>query len=50
MNKLSAEADVERVRSFLHVLRVFEVEVLCLVRDWTRVSAVIEVSVMAFVG
>ncbi|TFK48044.1 hypothetical protein OE88DRAFT_1810744 [Heliocybe sulcata] len=28
--------DVVRVRSFLHVLRVFEVEILCHLKDWSR--------------
>ncbi|KAJ3558726.1 hypothetical protein NM688_g744 [Phlebia brevispora] len=41
-NRLSAAADIERVQSFVHALRVFEVEVLCLMHEWTRVSTVIE--------
>ena len=43
-NKLSGKMNIERVQSFVHVLRIFEVEMLCLMNEWTQVSTVIQVS------
>ena len=37
------EADAARARSYCHVLRVFEVEVLCAQRDWLGLRSAVDV-------
>ncbi len=41
-NKLSTE-DVDRARSFIHLLRVFDTEVSCLMKDWKHLLESIQV-------
>ena len=43
-NKLPKQEEKERARSFIHTLRVFEVEVSCLQKDWEGLSLAVEVS------
>ena len=39
----STEADITRVHSYCHVLRVFEVEMLCVQRDWPGLRRAVDV-------
>lgn len=48
-NKMTLEQDVERARSFVHILRVFEVEILSLMRDWQRIAETIRVRTFVYV-
>lgn len=44
MNKLLNDDDILRAKSFLHVLRVFETEVLCQLKQWKPLLNTIGVS------
>ncbi|KAH7925693.1 SPO22-domain-containing protein [Leucogyrophana mollusca] len=45
-NRIAPE-DLARAQSFLHVLRVFEVEISCRVQDWDSVLATIEEAIQS---
>lgn len=36
----------DRCRSFVHVLRVFQVEIWCALKDWKRIPPIVEVTLM----
>lgn len=38
------DEEISRAESFLHVLRVFEAEILCQLKEWEAVLRVVEVS------
>lgn len=40
---IRADDDVSRVLSFVHVLRTFEIEFLCLLKDWDTITQTIAV-------
>ena len=40
---LLTDDDSKRARSFIHILRVFQAEVCCLMKDWRSLSNVIQV-------
>ena len=37
---------VDRCRSFVHILRVFQVEIYCALKDWKRILPIVEVTPM----
>ena len=41
--EIRAEEDVSRVRSFVHVLRIFETEMICHLKDWDAMKHTIAV-------
>lgn len=40
---LQTDEDVARVRSYVHVLRIFETEMVCHLEDWTSMMYIITV-------
>jgi len=42
-NQLPGQEETERAQSFIHVLRVFEVEILCLMKEWKELLSSVEV-------
>jgi hypothetical protein len=47
-NDIRAEQDVSRVQSFVHVLRIFETEMLCHLKDWDTLKQTIAVRYRIF--
>jgi hypothetical protein len=43
-NEIRTKEDVSRVQSFVHVLRVFETEMLCHLKDWNAMKQTVAVS------
>jgi hypothetical protein len=41
--EIRAEEDVKRVQSFVHVLRIFETEMICHLKDWDAMKHTIAV-------
>ena len=42
-NKISDADDIVRVQYFLHVLRVFEAEILAQLKEWNQLSQIVTV-------
>ena len=36
----------DRCRSFVHILRVFQVEICCALKDWKRIPPIVEVTLI----
>ena len=45
-NRSISDVVADRCRSFVHVLRVFQVEIWCALKDWKRVPPVVEVTLI----
>jgi hypothetical protein len=41
-NKIQIEQDAALCRSYVHTLRIFEVELFCAVKDWKHVLQVVQ--------
>ncbi|KIK65861.1 hypothetical protein GYMLUDRAFT_950153 [Collybiopsis luxurians FD-317 M1] len=44
-NKISGDNDLDRFQYFLHILRVFEAEIMARVKDWDRLSGLVNEAV-----
>jgi hypothetical protein len=42
-NDIWADDDISHVQSFVHVLRIFETEILCHLKDWNAINQIIVV-------
>ena len=45
-NRSIGDVVADRCRSFVHILRVFQVEICCALKDWKRVPPIVEVDFM----
>ena len=45
-NRSIGDIVADRCRSFVHILRVFQVEVYCALKDWKRIPPIVEVTLM----
>lgn len=45
-NRSIGDVVVDRCRSFVHILRVFQVEIWCALKDWKRIPAIVEVTLI----
>jgi hypothetical protein len=43
-NRSIGDVVADRCRSFVHILRVFQVEIWCALKDWKRILPVVEVT------
>ena len=43
-NRSIGDVVADRCRSFVHVLRVFQVEIWCALEDWKRIPPIVEVT------
>lgn len=43
-NRSIGDVVADRCRSFVHVLRVFQVEIWCALKDWKRIPPIVEVT------
>ena len=45
-NRSIGDVVVDRCRSFVHILRVFQVEIWCALKDWKLIPAIVEVTLI----
>ena len=45
-NRSIGDVVADRCRSFVHILRVFQVEIWCALKDWKRIPPIVEVTPM----
>jgi hypothetical protein len=45
-NRSIGDVVADRCRSFLHILRVFQVEICCALKDWKRIPPIVEVTLI----
>ena len=43
-NRSIGDVVTDRCRSFVHILRVFQVEIWCALKDWKRIPPIVEVT------
>ena len=43
-NRTIGDVVADRCRSFVHILRVFQVEICCALKDWKRIPPIVEVT------
>src|SRR5882762_10045677 len=43
-NRSIGDVVADRCRSFVHILRVFQVEIWCALKDWKRIPPIVEVT------
>jgi hypothetical protein len=45
-NRTIGDMVADRCRSFVHILRVFQVEICCALKDWKRIPPIVEVTLL----
>jgi len=45
-NRSIGDVVADRCRSFVHILRVFQVEIWCALKDWKRIPPIVEVTLV----
>jgi len=48
-NRSIGDVVADRCRSFVHILRVFQVEIWCALKDWKRIPPIVEVTPMRLI-